>query len=313
MKMFQTTRQSMQVLLFLLTYTLFTFSFSSRTIAQSLDPLEPIGQHYQTQAVLDNAPVDKRAFKDTITFPWTEYSKGALSNALWRTVYLLPEDEARLSSLIRFPANSSEQTKAELEYMLTLQQKRTPKEIQRAQYIANIGSWPNIINPLDSSCAENREQLFYISSTIVGDWFNDKNFPALTDLLLNCIQDTRVTEFRLKRHFKRPRPYHLEPALQPLTRINSPSFPSGHSLWAFTQAFLFSEIIPEKRNEFLKRAEEVRWSREVMGIHFPSDNEASRIISWNLIKYWYNNPQFVADLGKARIEWLTKNKIFTGK
>lgn len=311
--MFQTIRRSMQVLLLLFTYTLLTLPFISQAIGQSIYPLEPIGQHYQTQAALGNTPVDKRAFRDTITFPWAEYSKGALSNALWRTVYLLPDDEARLSAIIRYPANSSEQTKAELDYLLTLQQKRSTKEIQRAEYIANIGSWPNIINPLDSSYTENREQLFYIASAVIGNDFNYRNFPAITELFMNCIQDTRVTEFRLKRHFKRPRPYHLEPALKPLTRINSPSFPSGHSLWAFTQAFLFSEIIPEKRAEFLKRAEEVRWSRELMGIHYPSDNEASRIISWNLVKYWYNNPQFVADLEKARIEWLTKNKILTGQ
>jgi acid phosphatase (class A) len=285
----------------------------SDAMPQSIHPLEPAGQHYKIQCALGNVPVERRATMDTITFPWAEYSKGALSNSLWRTTYLLPEDEARLSGFIKFPANSSDQTRAELDYLLQLQGKRTAKEIQRAEYIANIGSWPSIINPLDSSYIENRAQLFYIPAAIIGDWFNYRNFPAITDLLLNCIQDTRVTEFRLKRHFKRPRPYHLEPALKPLTRINSPSFPSGHSLWAFTQAFIFSEIMPEKRADFLKMAEEVRWSRELMGIHYPSDNEASRTISWYLLKYWYNNPQFVSDLEKAKIEWLTKKKIFSGQ
>jgi len=74
---------------------------------------------------------------------------------------------------------------------------------------------------------------------------------STTQLLLNCIQDIRLTEFRLKWHFKRSRPYHLEPKLQELTKIKSPSFESGHTLWAFTQAFLFSEIIPEKRIGFV--------------------------------------------------------------
>lgn len=284
------------------------FVLHGNLAAQSILPLEPIDKHYKSQAALGSLPVDKIAGKDTIAFPWSEYGKGALSNSLWRTTYLLPEDEAKLSGLITFPANSSRQTTAELEYLLDLQNKRTTAEIEKAAYIANIGSWPNIINPLDSSYHENREQLFYIPSTVIGSWFNYQNFPAITHLLMNCIQDTRATEFRLKKHFKRPRPYHLEPALKPLTRIHSPSFPSGHSLWAFTQAFLFSEIIPERRAEFLKRAEEVRWSRELMGIHYPSDNEASRVISWYLLKYWYNNPQFVADLEKARLEWRTKRK-----
>ena len=53
-------------------------------------------------------------------------------------------------------------------------------------------------------------------------------------------------------------------------------------------------------------AEEVRWSRELMGIHYPSDNEASRVIGWHLLDYWYNNPQFVTDMERAKMEWATK-------
>lgn len=273
--------------------------------AQSVHSPEPVSGHYKTLSALNSAPDQSRLNMDTITFPWAEYSKGALANSLMRTYYLSPGDESKLPGLVKYPANSSEQTRAELDYMLDLQRKRTKAETARAEYIANIGSWPNIINPLDPDYAENHKQLFYIAEP-VGSWFNDRNFPAVTQLLLNCIQDIRVTEFRLKRHFKRPRPYHLEPGLQPLARISSPSFPSGHTLWAFTEALIFSEIIPEKREQFIARAEEVRWSRELMGIHYPSDNEASRTIAWRLLSYWYNSPQFIADLEKAKIEWALK-------
>jgi acid phosphatase (class A) len=292
-----------------LAITLFLAVFSSVSFGQSFHTLEPIAKHYKTLAELNPAPNGTRANMDTIKYPWLEYSKGALANSLMRTYYLSQEDEAKLPGLIKFPANSSDQTRAELDYMLSVQSKRTKQEIDRANSIADIGSWPNIINPTDPDYKENRKQLFYIANPI-GEWFNDQNFPAITQLLLNCIQDIRITEFRLKRHFKRPRPYHLEPRLNPLARINSPSFASGHSLWAFTEAYIFSEIIPEKREEFLKMADEVRWSRELMGIHYPSDNEASRVIGWYLLKYWYNNPQFVEDLEKAKIEWSNKNHSY---
>lgn len=286
--------------------------FAGRLPAQSIHPLEPVSKHYKTLASLDVASDPSRFKLDTVIFPWVEYSKGALTNSLMQTYYLSVADESKLPALVRFPANSSAQVRAELDYMLELQRKRTKQEIARAEYIANIGSWPNIINPLDSDYAENRKQLFYIAGP-VGSWFNDQNFPAITQLMLNCIQDIRVTEFRLKRYFKRPRPYHLEPGLQPLARINSPSFPSGHTLWAFTEALVFSEIMPEKRELFIKMAEEVRWSREVMGIHYPSDNEASRILAWHLLLYWHNSPQFVADLEKARIEWIRNKDQFDSK
>lgn len=305
MQTFRHQKSGFNILIILLLSILSLKGFS-----QAFHVLEPISRHYKTLSETSPLPNPARAYIDTVTYPWPEYSKGALSNSLMRTYYLNQEDEARLPGLIIFPANSSDQTRAELDYLLSLQSKRTKLEIDRANYIANIGSWPTIINPTDPDYKENRKQLFYIASP-VGDWFNDENFPATTQLLLNCIQDIRVTEFRLKKHFKRPRPYHLEPRLSPLTRISSPSFASGHTLWAFTEAYIFSEIIPEKREEFLKRADEVRWSRELMGIHYPSDNEASRVIGWYLLKYWYNNPKFVADLKKAKTEWIN-NKVKFG-
>jgi acid phosphatase (class A) len=280
--------------------------------AQWIHPLEPISQHYKTLANFSAEPNLSRENLDTIPFPWKEYSKGALGNSLVRTYYLSAEDEAKLPSFIKCPANSSDQTKADLAFLLKLQGTRTTADTTKAQFIAQIGSWHNIINPTDPDFAENRTQLFYIASP-VREWFNSDNFPATTQLLLNCIQDIRVTEFRLKRHFKRPRPYHLEPNLKPITRINSPSFVSGHTLWAFTEAFIFAELIPEKRDEFIKKAEEVRWSREILGIHYPSDNEASRIIAWHLLDFWFKNPQFVADFEKAKIEWTIKFDEYSKK
>ncbi|HEU4902431.1 MAG TPA: phosphatase PAP2 family protein [Flavisolibacter sp.] len=283
-----------------------TVSFS-----QNIQPIEGPGSHYKTFSTLNAQPNPERAWMDTIRFPWTEYSGFALASTLMRTVYLGSEDEAKLPTLVTFPANSSDQTRAELDYLLTLQSNRTKEEIARAEFIGNIGSWPTILNPTDTGYANNLAQLFYIA-TPVGKWFNYQNFPAAARLLLNCIQDIRVTEFRLKKQFRRARPYHLEPKLQPLARMSSPSFASGHSLWAFTQAFLFSEIIPDKRADFIKMAEEVRWSRELMGIHYPSDNEASRIIAWNLLKAWSKNPQFKIDLNNAKKEW-TEKRLMSAK
>jgi acid phosphatase (class A) len=293
-------------------FSIFASLFISGTIlAQTNHPLEPISKHYLTLAKLNAKPNPERVWMDTIAYPWAEYSKAAISNALWRTVYLSTEDEAKLPDLIRFPANSSDQTRAELDYLLSLQNKRTASEIERAQHIANFGSWPNILNPEDSDFNENKTELFFIATPVIGAWYNYENYPATTKLLMNCIQDIRVTEFRLKWHFKRARPYHLEPRLQSLARIHSPSFASGHSLWSFTEAYIFSEIIPAKREEFLQRAEEVRWSRELMGIHYPSDNEGSRVIGWYLVKYWYKNPQFITDMKEAKKEWISNAEKFT--
>lgn len=297
-------RNTKRFLLSLLLIFQLSFAFT-----QSIHPLESPSRYYKTLGELNAKPNAARAWMDTITFPWSEYSQNAITNSLVRTVYLSKEDEAKLPGLINPPANSSDETRAELDYLLQLQNTRTKEQISKAEYIANIGSWFNILNPTDPNYNENKKELFYIAQD-VGDWYNYQNFPATTQLLFNCIQDTRVTEFRLKWNFKLPRPYHLELKLQPLTRIKSPSFASGHTLCAFTQAFLFSEIIPEKRENFIAKADEVRWSRELLGIHYPSDNEASRVIAWNLLKFWMNNPQFVQDLNKAKQEWAEKKSLY---
>jgi acid phosphatase (class A) len=110
-------------------------------------------------------------------------------------------------------------------------------------------------------------------------------------------------EFTIKYKLFRPRPYHLEPKLQPLTKINSPSFVSGHTLWAFIQAFTWAEVIPEKQNDFIGLAEEIRRSREIMGIHFPSDNEAARQVAYKMIQYYFENQTFQKDLKEAITEW----------
>lgn len=75
-------------------------------------------------------------------------------------------------------------------------------------------------------------------------------------------------------------------------------------------AYLFSEIIPEKRDVFLAGAEAARRSREILGIHYPSDNEASRILGWHLLRVWMKNPAFQKDLRAAKEEWKHKKDKF---
>ena len=92
--------------------------------------------------------------------------------------------------------------------------------------------------------------------------------------------------------------------------MSSPSFASGHTLWAFIQAYTWSEIIPEKREAFLALAEEIRKSREIMGIHYPSDNEAARLIAHHMLTAYFQNPAFKTDLKAAKAEWNAKASHF---
>lgn len=262
--------------------------------------LEPISRHYKSLSELSSKPT---VVADTLKFPWTDYSQGGLTNALLATHYLSKVEMESLKEKFNYPSNSSEQTKGEIKYLLNLQANRTEKEVERAKYLANIGYWPYIdLNPISENRKQNLKDLFYIGTAGLHENLTAENFPKTAQLLKNIMIDMRAVEFGLKYHFRRPRPYHLEPTMQNLQKMGSPAFPSGHTLWAFLQAFTFSELFPQNRTKFIELADEIRWSREVMGIHYPSDNEASRQIAWQMLQWYKQKPSFQKDLNEAKIE-----------
>ncbi|MDC8004691.1 phosphatase PAP2 family protein [Aureisphaera galaxeae] len=273
--------------------------------AQKLHPLEEAKNHYASLLQLSAEPNAERAALDDIVFPPSDYSSGTLIYTMITPAYLTPAQVEELKRSIQFPANSSDQTKAELDYLLEWQEKRTKEQEDRSlNVLAPIGYWPHA-NVLKSHrrYEQNLEYLFYEGATVMGPNTTAENYPATAVLLKGITRDMRLMEFAVKYHLLRARPYHLEPKLDPLARISSPSFASGHTLWAYIQAFAWSELIPEKRQEFLNVAYEVGESREIMGIHYPSDEEAARILAHRMLSAMWSNPVFQEDLAAAKKEW----------
>jgi acid phosphatase (class A) len=85
---------------------------------------------------------------------------------------------------------------------------------------------------------------------------------------------------QLKRYYQRPRPYQTDTTLHPVCGLKTEhdSYPSGHGMTGYLEAFTLAEIVPEKRTEILTRADDYARSRLVCGVHYPSDTEASRRI-----------------------------------
>ncbi|HMJ70380.1 MAG TPA: phosphatase PAP2 family protein [Cyclobacteriaceae bacterium] len=270
--------------------------------------LAPVSDHYKSLQQLSDKANTARQWMDTIKYPPAEYSN-AIVYTFVKPYYLSDNQVKALTKSVMFPANSSDQTRQELDYMLDLESKRTPEQIKRVEYLANVGYWPTadlLSNHLQYK--QNLKDLFFEGREIMGDKITAENFPKVAILLKGVMRDMRIMEFTIKYKMLRVRPYHLEPKLHALTKINSPSFASGHTLWAFSQAFTWSLVAPEKEKEFLALAEEIRRSREIMGIHFPSDNEAARQIAGQTIQYYLKSPQFQKDLKAAKEEWKNVSK-----
>lgn len=248
-------------------------------------------------------PSPDRVWMDTVIYPPAEYGSSILYT-LVKPYYLSEQQVQLLAKSVKAPANSSDETRRELDYLLELESKRTPEQLKRVEFLGNIGYWPaaNILNS-HPSYQQNLRDLFFEGREVLGDHVTAEKFPAIANLLKGVMNDMRIMEFTIKYKVLRPRPYHLEPKLHPVERMTSPSFASGHTMWAYAQALTWSLVVPAKENDFLKLAEEIRKSREIMGIHYPSDNDASKQVASGMLHYYSGNKQFQKDLKSAREEW----------
>ncbi|MEL6657850.1 MAG: phosphatase PAP2 family protein [Bacteroidota bacterium] len=276
---------------------------SMLTIA-SIHPIERPQHHYADLQTLSGNPQGQFAWMDTITYPPELYRNSTLLFALAKPHYLTSSQVDYLVRAVRFPANSSEQTRAELDYLLELQNNRTEAQVERVLALAQIGYWPNAnYLPTHPYYKTNLENLFFELRELIGEECTAENYPKTSELLQGIMNDMRLMEFAVKYHLLRARPYQLEPKLEPLKTINSPSFASGHTLWAYIQAYTLGELIPNKRNAFVELAYEIGESREIMGVHYPSDEEAARQLAHRMLLLMWHTEKFQSDFKAARTEW----------
>jgi acid phosphatase (class A) len=272
--------------------------------------LEDPADHYKALQKFSGSPEASRAWMDTLTFPAAEYGN-SIVYLLLKSYYLDEREIKNISASVKFPANSSDQTKQELAHLVVLQHNRTQEQIRRVEFLGNIGYWPSVnLLPSHKNYNQNLADLFFEGRELMGDHLNANNFPRISKVLQGIMHDMRIMEFTIKYNQLRPRPYHLEPSIQPLAKMSSPAFVSGHTLWAYLQAFTWSEIIPEKRKQFIALAEEIRRSREIMGIHYPSDNEAARQVAFRMFQAYFAKETFQTDLSEAIAEWKANSQKY---
>ena len=290
----------------------FLFLFIAGVDAQTSKYLQSTAgpsAHYEILGRLDARPDPSFSWMDTIKFPAKDVTTGILAATMMRTVYLI-EDIPSLLQIPDPPANSSAQTRAELDYLLELQDKRTPLEVERYKKLAGIFHSPNNFNPFDPDYDRNFSSLFHVGSPL-GSWYTYKNFPFTAKFLSDVYRDATYYFFKLKLSINRARPYMLEPKLKYLEKPPHPSYPSGHSAASYLNAYIMMEITPELKNEFLKMAAEMAYSREVIGVHYPSDSEVSRIWAKKFADELFKKERFKRDFEKAKkeiLDWRQSSK-----
>jgi acid phosphatase (class A) len=95
----------------------------------------------------------------------------------------------------------------------------------------------------------------------------------------DLIKETIPLLVKLKFFFQRPRPYQLAQyyklKLFPFDSrsANSPSYPAGHTLQSRLICYVLGNHYPELFDHFDSLANDIKYSREYMGLHYPSDSD----------------------------------------
>ena len=165
-----------------------------------------------------------------------------------------------------FPANSSQETKKEIEYLVSVTKNLSKDQKRFCELMEN-----------------NHYDLFVIVAKKLG-------ISVTKNEILKWVGDIDPITFYLKDKFNRPRPYQLAKEmglnLYPVIRTdaNSAAYPSGHTMDFLVILYHFGKLKPESikiLNNFYQKIKNVR---ELSGVHYPSDRKVSEYIFKQLAK-----------------------------
>ncbi len=183
------------------------------------------------------------------------------------------------------PAEGSPEERADLDALLRIQATRTPAQIEQAREDAKIS-------------------LFRFADALGNPrGFTAEKLPLTLELFREIVVDESAVIGASKREFARPRPFTVEPRLNPvIPRPASASYPSGHSTWAYATALVLADMIPERRAQILARADEFAHNRAVAGVHYLSDVEGGRLAGTALAAMLFDCKPFEKQEAAARVE-----------
>ena len=112
----------------------------------------------------------------------------------------------------------------------------------------------------------------------------DKNIAA------KLIKESAPVILELKKHYDRKRPYELDKNLKAivLKSMQTPSYPSGHSVQGVLIAKALGSKHPKAKSAFAKTGENISYSRRVARAHYKSDSKVGEELGNSMYKHIKN-------------------------
>jgi len=112
----------------------------------------------------------------------------------------------------------------------------------------------------------------------------DKNIAT------KLIKESAPVILELKKHHNRPRPYELDKKLTAfkMKSMETPSYPSGHSVQGVLIGKVLSDKYPKSRKGFMATAKNISYSRRVARAHYKSDSKMGEELGNSMYKHIKN-------------------------
>ncbi|WP_413557353.1 phosphatase PAP2 family protein [Bdellovibrio sp. HCB209] len=171
------------------------------------------------------------------------------------------------------PVSESSVEKAEVDTMFDLQNRRTEKECA----LAEKQQTPTF-------------DAFYKNSGLL----NSEEFAKIQRPLIQASSlATKISE-NFKKRYHRPRPYsdysRLRPCIPPPG--GSKSYPSMHATVSMMDACIMAAVYPDRADTILKYGDRLGTLRTVVGVHYPSDVAAGKLLGEQICKALLSDPSF---------------------
>jgi acid phosphatase (class A) len=199
--------------------------------------------------------------------------------------YVPASRTAGLQLLAAPAASGSEQAVRERAALKQIELARSKEQVARAQ-------------------ADEVNVTMFLFADVVGAGFNAGALPRTALLSEHVGRDVAANTEPLKKTYARMRPYNADKSLAPAcrTKTKDDSYPSSHSTAGYLEALTLVELLPEKRDAILARADDYALNRLVCGVHYPSDIEAGKLLAYAVHALMREQPDYQRDVAAARAE-----------